>query len=185
MTPSHSLRRLAWIMIAAAACATHAAADGEGSTDVLRTAVSPTEAIDVTRHTEIHSQEYAAPRDQVWSALLAAQEDLAMPLLSADTAGGVVVYLVQANTPRIAGKPVWAWVDCGRGPGGAPRTSGYRIKVRLTAVMESVAGGGTRVRTKLLASAREIGTIGDELPCPSTGGLEKRILAIVAARVAP
>lgn len=178
------VRRLGWVVIVAAACATNTAQEGDATTDVLRAAVSPTEAVDVTRYTLIHAQEYAATPDQVWSALLAAQEDLAMPLEKADTTGGVAVYYVRANTPRIARKPIWTWVDCGRGPGGAPRLSGYRITLRMTAAVGS-AGDLTRVQTKLLASAREIGAIGDELPCTSTGQLEKRFLAIVAVRVAP
>ena len=174
-----------WMVIVTAACTPHSTGDGTTTTDVLRTAVAPTEAIDVTRFSLIHAEEYAATRDQVWNALLAAQEDLAMPLQSADTAGGVVVYYVQANSPRIAGKPAWTWVDCGRGPGGAPRVDSYRLTFRLLAVVEPAGGDLMRVRTKLLAYARESGATGDALPCSSTGELEQRTLAIVAARVAP
>jgi hypothetical protein len=172
------------IVIVAAGCAVNPDPEPDAATDVVRTAVAPGEAVDLTRKTVIQTQEYLATRDQVWSALLAAEEDLAMQLQSADPETGVVVYWIQATTPRIAGRHPSTWLDCGRGPGGGPRVNTYQLTLRMTAVVAAVAERHTRVQTTLVGYARDRGMSGDGLPCTSTGQLEKRALAILGARLA-
>ena len=179
------MRRVLFIAIAVAGCAANPDPEPDAATDVVRTVVAPGQAVDLTRQTVIQAQEYAASRDQVWGALLAAEQDLAMPLHSADPATGVVEFRVQATTPRIAGRHPSTWLDCGRGPDGGPRVNTYQLALRLTAVVEPVAERSTRVQITLVASARDRAMSGDGLPCTSTGLLEKRALAILAARLAP
>jgi hypothetical protein len=179
------MRLLIGIVMVAVGCAVNPGPEPDAATDVVRAAVAPGGAIDLTRQTVIEAQEYLATRDQVWRALLAAEEDLAMQLHSADPAAGIVVYRVHATTPRIAGRHASAWLDCGRGPGGAPRVDTYQLTLRMIAVVESVAEHHTRVQTMLVGYARDRGVIGDGLPCTSTGQLEKRTLAILTARLMP
>jgi len=158
-------------------------ADGEASIDPVRTVVTPGETMDVTRHTTIHAQEFAVSRERVWGALMGAEADFGMPLQSADPVAGLAIYYLQTATPRIAGRHASSWLDCGRAPGGAPRVNTYHLTLRLSATLEPVAESATRVRLSLLGYARDRGIVGDPLPCTSTGQLEKRALAVLAARL--
>jgi len=175
------------IIAIAVGCAAHPSPDLEpgAAHDVVRAAVAPGEDVELTRETLIHDQTFTATRAQVWNALLAAEQDLAMGIASADSATSTVVYAVQTSTPRIAGRHAAVWLDCGRGPGGAPRVNTYDLSVRLTVFLESAGNGQTRVRTGLVGYARDRGLTGNRLPCTSTGELERRALAIVAARLLP
>lgn len=173
------------IVLLAAACAVHQAAEPDASTDVVRAAVAPGEALDLTRQTLLYDHEYPATRAQAWDALLGGEEDFAMRLESADSATGVVVFHVQTSTPRVAGRHASMWLDCGRGPGGAPRVNTYQLTLRLTAIVESVTERQVRVRAALVGYARDRGVTGDALPCTSTGKLEQRAHAILAARLTP
>ncbi|HEY7684977.1 MAG TPA: hypothetical protein VH833_02605 [Gemmatimonadales bacterium] len=178
------MRRLVSIVIVAAGCAVNPNPEPDAATDVVRTVVAPGQAVDLTHQTVIQTQEYPATRDQVWGALLASEEDLAMQLHSVDSARGVVVYRLQATSPRIAGRHPSTWLDCGRGPDGGPRVNTYQLTLRMTVVVEPVAERHTRVQTALVGSAHDRGVSGDGLPCTSSGQLEKRALAILAARLA-
>lgn len=166
-------------------CATNPAPEPDASIDVVRAAVAPGEALDLTQQTLFYDRAFAAPRARVWDALLAAEQDLVMRIESADPAAGTVVFHVQTPTPRIAGRHASTWLDCGRGPGGAPRVNTYHLTLRLTVVMESAAENQTHARTAVVAYARDRSVIGDRLPCTSTGKLEQRALAILAARLTP
>lgn len=172
------------IILCAAACATTSTSEREGaSTDVVKATIAPQQTIDLTRQTAIHAEEFAATRDQVWDALLAAPRDLGIPVRSADPTAGVVVYYLEGSTARIAGKPPSTLLDCGRGPGGAPRAETYQMTLRVTAVVEPAAEHRTRVSTTLVAFARDRGMSADALPCTSTGALEREFLTVVAARL--
>lgn len=178
-------RRL-WLttVLIGSACATNPGPDEhDAATAVVRTATGPNEAVDITRQTLLYSQEYPEPWAHVWSTLLDADEDLGMPLESADTTTGAVVFRLHTSTPRIAGKHASLYLDCGRGPGGAPRVDTYQLALRLRAHVERIGSDRTLVRTGLVGSARDRSTTADQLPCTSTGAFEKRALAILAARL--
>ena len=157
----------------------------DASTDVVRTATGPNEAVDLTRQTLLYAQEYAVARADAWMALRAAEQDLGLPLESADTTTGVLLFRLQTATPRIAGKHASLYLDCGRGPGGTPRVDTYQLTLRFTAYVEHIAPRRTLVRTSLIGYARDRGTTADQIPCTSTGQFEKRALAILTARLGP
>jgi hypothetical protein len=172
-----------WLILGLVGCASAPHDDGEAtSTNVIKTSVAPQQTVDLSHQTVIHAGEYSATRDQVWTALLAAAEDLAMPVASADTATGIVIYSVRTTGARVAGRPASYWVDCGRGPAGAPRADTYQVTLRVSAAMAPMKSG-TRVNATLVGFARERGMSGDGLPCTSTGELERRTLAAVAAKL--
>jgi hypothetical protein len=173
------------LVLLAAGCSVHRAPEPDATTDVVRATVAPNEAVDLTRQTLLYDQEYSATRAQVWDALLGTEQDLGMPLESADTTARTVVFRLQTPSPRIAGKHASLYLDCGRGPGGTPRVNTYQLTLRLTAYVEPTAPERTAVRTALVGYARDRGTTGDQLPCTSTGQFERRALALVAARLAP
>lgn len=173
------------IVLVVAGCASTPAREPDTSTDVVRAAVAPGEAVDLTRQTLLYDQEFSVTRAQVWNALLAAEEDLGMPLESADTAAGTVVYRLHTPSPRIAGKHASLYLDCGRSAGGTPRVNTYQLTLRLTAYLKPITEQRTQVRTTLVAYARDRGMTGDQLPCTSSGQLERRALGIVAARLQP
>jgi len=155
----------------------------EAATDVVRTTVAPNETVDLTRQTLLHAQEFAAPRARVWQALLDAEGDFGMPLESVDSSAGTVVFHLLTPSPRIAGTHASIFLDCGNAPGGAPRVNTYQLNVKLTAYVESIDGQRTLLRTGVVAYARDRSTTADQLPCSSSGELERRTLAIVAARL--
>jgi hypothetical protein len=168
------------------ACANNPApGEHDAATDVVRTATGPNEAVDLTRQTLLYSQEFAQPWGHVWNTLVETDEDLGMPLESADTTTGAVVFRLQTSTPRIAGKHASLFLDCGRGPGGTARVNSYQLTLRLTAHVEHVGSDRTLVRTGLVGYARDRATTADPLLCSSTGALEKRALAILLARLGP
>lgn len=155
----------------------------DASTDVVRTATGPNEAVDLTRQTLLYAQEYSVPLADVWMAVLASEQDLDLPLESADTTASVILFRRHTATPRIGGKHASLYLDCGRGPGGTPRVDTYQLTLRFTAYVERVAAQRTLVRTSLQGYARDRGTTADQIPCTSTGQFEKRALAILTARL--
>ena len=176
--------RRACIALLVAGCASTSTPDEpQGSMDVVRTTIAPQQTIDLTRDNTLYAATYQASRDKVLRVLLAAEEDIGMRVHSADPGTGTVVHFIQANSPRIAGKPVWTWVDCGKGAGGTPRTSTHRITLTVTSVVEGVGGDSARMRVMMVGTARESGLSADEVQCTTTGQLEKHVLAIVSARL--
>jgi len=157
--------------------------DYDATTDVHRTATGPNEAVDVTHQTLLYAQEYGLPFVQVWNALLAAEGDLGIPLESADTTTGEIVFRLQTTTPRVAGKHASQFLDCGRGPGGVARVDTYQLILRFTAYVERMGTDRTLVRTGLVGYARDRATTADPVPCGSTGTFEKRALAVLTARI--
>jgi len=155
----------------------------DAATDVVRTTVAPNEAIDLTRQTLLHAQEFSAPRARVWQTLLGAEGKIGMPVESADSSHGTVVFHLQTPSPRIAGTHASVFLDCGLAAGGIPRVNTYQLNVRLTAYVEAIDAQRTLVRTAVLAYARDRAITADQLPCTSSGELERRALAIVAAQL--
>jgi hypothetical protein len=172
------------IALIVAGCATASTPeDNPGSMDVVRTTVAPRETMDITRDNIHYKSEYAATRDEVLRALLAAEQDIGIPFQASDPRTGTVVHYIQATTPTIAGKPAWTWVDCGTGAGGTPRASTYRVTLTLTSVVEAVGNDRARVLVTLVGTARDRGMSADAVQCASTGQLEKRVHAVIAARL--
>lgn len=179
------MRRHVWLTLVVVGCASSAqSGEHPGSMDVVRTTIGPQQTMDLTRDNTHYTTEYDISRDRVLRALLAAQDDIGIPLHASDPTTGTVVHLSEPSTSRIAGKPAWTWVDCGRGAGGTPRASTHRITLRVTSVVDSLAGNRSRLRVMLVGSARDRGLSADELQCATTGQFEKHVLAVVFARLA-
>lgn len=153
--------------------------------DVVTTTIAPQQTMDITRENTLYAADYQASREAVLRALLATEEHLEMTVHSADPGTGTVVYFIQASSPRVAGKPVWTWVDCGMGAGGTPRTTTHRITLTLTSVVDGDSGDRARMRVMLVGTARNTGLSVDEVQCTTTGRLEKHVLEVVSARLSP
>lgn len=178
------MRRHAWMTLLVVGCASSSAVDEHpGSMDVVRTTIGPQQTIDLTRDNTLYTREYDVTRDKVLRVLLAAEAAIGIPLHAADPKTGTVVHLIEATTSRIAGKPAWTWVDCGRGAGGTPRASTHRITLRVTSVVDTLEGKRARLRVMLVGSARDRGLSADELQCTTTGQLENHVLTVVSARL--
>jgi len=176
---------LAVVLVSWGCAANTGAGAQDTATDVLRTATGPNEAVDLTRQTLLHTREYAVPPTHVWSTLLELEEDFGMPLESADTTTGTVVYRLQTSRPRVGERHASLYLDCGRGPGGTPRVDTYQLTLRLTAYVERITSTRTLARIALVGYARDRATTADPLPCTSSGAFEERALAILTARLEP
>jgi hypothetical protein len=126
--------------------------------------------------------EFAEPRDKVWEALLRVNEELALPMLSADPKAGVLTYFLQTHSHRIAGKPASSYLDCGGGATGNNADS-HSIKLKVSESVTSNVQGRSVVRIALLASSKDMEVSAYEGACSSRGSLEKRIVDLVRTRL--
>jgi hypothetical protein len=129
------------------------------------------------------SSQYDALPDRVWKALLATHEALGIPIESADPRTYRATFFVQVYSHRIGGQPAVLYVDCGFGAAGQ-RAGTYRLRLKVSHSLESIGDKRTQLNTLLQITAHNNeGVSGDELPCTTTGALEKRISSMVAAQM--
>jgi hypothetical protein len=173
------------LLMGAIACASAPAQDQDNSTtETVKRTIGSHETIDLTRTSVIRSDDFRSPPGRVWGAVLSAGEQLGLTVQTRDSINGMAVFHLPASTGRIAGRPASYWVDCGLAPGGVPRASTYQITLNVTALVQSGEDNGTRVRTSMVAYARERGMSGAGLPCTSTGKLEEQLLVVAGTKLA-
>ena len=168
-----------WIALMSG-CGANTAPEMPAVTKQSRATVAPQETIDISREYIIQTVDLMATRDRVWNAMLAAHRIIGIPASEMDERNGSATFLVQERTGSIADKPASTYIDCGMGSAG-PRANSYRITLRISETIESLADEHTRVRTMVQAWARNPGVSSDRIECSSNGALEKRVLALIAA----
>ncbi|NIQ56524.1 MAG: hypothetical protein GWN71_25125, partial [Gammaproteobacteria bacterium] len=87
------------------------------------------------------------------------------------------------RTRRLAGDRLSTFLRCGQALG-PPKADNGQTRVSLTSWLEP-KGDGTTIRTRLQATARDVGTSTAASACSSTGVLERIITEELAARTAP
>lgn len=172
------------LLLVATACAGSAPPPEPATTVTVRSAMTPKEAVDVTRDTEIRQTHLAAAREQVWNALHEAHKALGIPFAEGDLASGTAIFRLDNQIRTVAGKAASRYLDCGLGPAG-PRADSYRLSIKLQHTLEHRTAGTTTLSTALQAYARNPGLSSDPVPCNSKGVLEREIGGMVAARVQP
>lgn len=117
--------------------------------------------------------------DRTWTALQAVVSELELPVTRVDDASGNL--LVQGRMPRVDGKRMSHWFDCGRTMTG-PVADQARITMALGFQLEPSGAELTGVSYALRATAEPRYNPGNQLACNSEGTLETFILERVAAR---
>jgi hypothetical protein len=147
-----------------------------------RSTVAPKETMDITRETPVRTWQFAAPRTQVWNALLASHDALGIPFKSGTAEAGQATFELSNRIRTVAGKPASRYIDCGMGSAGA-RADSYRLIIRLHHVLQNTSDGGTALSTSMEAWARNPAISSDPVPCLSLGLLEAELGGMVAARL--
>ena len=83
---------------------------------------------------------------------------------------------------RIEGRRLSLFFDCGSSIGGA-RADRYQVTASVM-VQISVGDGGTLVRTRVGATAKQRNVSGNAVPCQSRRRLERRILELIGEELA-
>lgn len=175
-------RRLAPLLLIVVACGSPRQTGEPVQTATVKSTISPSETVDLTRDVLIKQARFDAPRPRVWRVLLEVHEQLGIPLTNGDEASGAATFEVTSRAGTIAGKRASRYVECGMGPAGA-RADSYRVVIRLTHVFENPAPATTIVTSRMQAWARNPGISSDAIPCNSLGVLETEIGGIVTTRL--
>lgn len=145
-----------------------------------------TALLDLTREDDTTTGRIAAPPELVWRQLPAVYAAIGFgPETLAVVDGGARRIAVRNHrTRRVAGERMSRLVRCGQGLG-APKADNGQTRITLESWLEAAKDGGTTVHTRLVASARDIGTSTAPVACSSTGVLERIIGERLAARAEP
>lgn len=178
------MKRLA--VVATAALLGACSANPAPSTQTVRSTVSvstQTEfgntTIETYRDVGGTAHQLGATPDQVWGVLPAVYQGLGIAvgtsLPDTKTIGNTKLVLNRS----LAGRPLSDFLSCGDGPTGAPLANNYRVEMALVTVLTPTPNGGTRVETRVGASAANRAVSGATVSCTTTGRLE----AMIAERI--
>lgn len=124
-----------------------------------------------------------APRDRVLAAVDTALQSLGIPLDVRMPSAGLVGTGRLKTQRRLGGERISRWLDCGVGVRGATADV-YQVSLALLGMVRQVHADSVELRVALAAGAQDFsGPLGDPISCSSTGALEERVFAAVAARL--
>lgn len=129
-------------------------------------------------------EELDAPYGKVYTAVIAAFDELKIPLDTRDSARGVVGNLTLTKRVSLAGSPLSRWLNCGAGITG-PNADNWRIYIAVVALLDRVSmSNKTQTRVAMLAGAQDMqGNSKDPVVCASSGALETTMLELVRKRI--
>jgi hypothetical protein len=125
----------------------------------------------------------AAPVGKTYRAVVAAFEQLKIPLATLDSLNGMVgnSSIVQAHS--LAGSQMSRWFNCGIGMTG-PNADSYRLYIAVAALLDKVTADTTRLRIGMVAGAKDNqGNAKDPVACATSGGLEQKLVELIQTRV--
>ncbi len=118
---------------------------------------------------------------QVYHAAAEAYKSLKVKIDLLDSLAGHIGSIGFTQTGSFAGNRMSAWIRCGEGITG-PNADSWRVSMAILSGVERVSKDTTRIRTVVVASARNMtGGASPAMLCVTTGGLEERINMQVAA----
>ena len=121
---------------------------------------------------------------EVYVAARAAYNSLKVKIDLVDSLSGQIGSAGFLTTGSFAGKRMSAWIRCGEGITG-PNADSWRVSMAILSGVERVTKDTTRIRTVVVASARNMsGGASPPMMCVTTGGLEEKINLQVQALVA-
>ena len=116
-----------------------------------------------------------------WRAMPAAFDSLKIPITSVDPAAHTIGNGEMQLRRRLGAVPLREYLNCGYTQN-VPNTETYDVHISVMSQL-TPAGGATAVTTTVQGYARPVSTSGESVRCSSTGGLEIRLGALVAAAV--
>ena len=123
----------------------------------------------------------AAPADSVWAVLPEVLRELGITPQIVGEPEARTMGNQRITARRVAGERTDRFVRCGNQGSGASAVSALRIQLSVLTTVRPV-GGGTRLYTQVSGSASPVEGSGGTVHCASTGLLEQKIGAAVAAR---
>jgi hypothetical protein len=138
----------------------------------------------VALDTMVAPQELDAPYGKVFAAVVAAFDDMKIPLDTRDSASGMVGNLTLKRSGNLAGAQMSRWLNCGSGITG-PNADNWRTYVSVVALLDRVTTTNrTQIRVAMIAGAQDMqGASKEAVTCSSTGGIESQLLVRIKGKV--
>lgn len=171
-------------LVALAACATANPNERPATEERVVLSGSEGNVLDMTiqRDNYVQGVVVEAPLNAVWPLLPGIYADLGLPVPATDPSIWTVAVQNHVAMRQIGDQRMSRLIDCGNDITGALADKN-RIRLSLRTWLEP-AESGTRVRTRLDATATSVEGRAGTTTCVSRGELENRILQSVRARVA-
>jgi hypothetical protein len=181
------VRSYGYVVIAlmAAACASGGSAGTPGPkviTDEREAALSSALGQRVTADDMTSSESLTAPRAQAYRELIAAYAKLGIPAELINPSTGLVAVTERRVSSALAGEPLSRFLSCGETMTGA-RANQDRIVLSVVSYAKPVGMSGSRIETRVVATASDVSGTGGRQPCTTTGELEARLHKMVKAAV--
>lgn len=124
----------------------------------------------------------AAPVGKTFRAVVAAFDELKIPLDTRDSLGGMVGNMNLVRTHSMAGSQLSRWFNCGTGITG-PNADNWRMYIALAALLDRLSADSTRLRIGMVAGAQDMqGNSKEPVQCSTSGALEASLLQLTKAR---
>lgn len=181
------IRSYGYVVIAltAAACASGGSSGTPGPkviTDEREAALSATLGQRVTADDMTVSVSLEVPRAQVHRELVAAYAKLGIPAELINPSSGLVAVTERRVSNELAGELLSRFLSCGETMTGS-RANQDRIVLSVVTYAKPVGMSGSRIETRVVATAIDVTGTGGRQPCTTTGELEARLHKMVKAAV--
>jgi hypothetical protein len=120
--------------------------------------------------------------DQLWRALPAVYDKLAIPVTQLNQTNRVIGNPAFKARRQLGGTSLTRYFDCGRTQD-RPSAETYEISIAALTSVQPKENGTATVQTTLQATARPVTFSGGSVQCSSTGGMESRIVELLKAEV--
>ena len=128
------------------------------------------------------SEALTSPRVQAHRELIAAFAKLGIPAELVNPSTGLVAVTEKRVSSALAGEPLSRFLSCGETMTGA-RANQDRIVLSVVSYAKPVGMSGSRIETRVVATAIDVTGTGGRQPCTTTGELEGRLHRMVKAAV--
>jgi len=171
-------------IVAISGCASSSGARGTPTSDETVRIVGARETIELRTSATVTASldTLFAPLDQVWRALPAAYEALAIRVTDLDSANHVIAnsgLIVRRQLGKVA---LTRYLDCGDSQG-VPSAETYEIRLSVLTRLQASAAGTSIVATSVQATGRPVSVSGMDVRCSSTRQLESRLVNALRAQL--
>jgi hypothetical protein len=173
------------ITLTTAACASGGGATTPAPkviTDEREAALSAALGHRVTADDMTVSESLRALRAQAHRELIAAYAKLGIPAELVNPSTGLVAVTERRVSNTLAGEPLSRFLSCGETMTGA-RANQDRVVLSIVSYAKPVGMSGSRIETRVVATAIDVTGTGGRQPCTTTGELEGRLHRMVKAAV--